>query len=103
MNPIARSPVLTQVAKVLALPLLWLLRGYQIFISPFLPSQCRYYPSCSAYAIGCVRNLGIIRGTWWATRRLFRCTPFHRGGIDHIPDSWSNRHDPILHEVRYGS
>jgi putative membrane protein insertion efficiency factor len=59
-------------------------RLYQRFISPGLPSRCRYHPTCSAYAVEAVRSYGILRGTVLAAWRLLRCNPFSDGGVDHV-------------------
>lgn len=67
----------------------WLLVGlltvYRRFISPLLGPRCRFYPSCSAYALEAVQVHGALRGSWLAVRRLSRCHPFHAGGIDPVP------------------
>jgi len=65
--------------------LVGLLTGYQRFVSPLLGPRCRFYPSCSAYALEAVRVHGALRGSWLAVRRLSRCHPFHAGGIDPVP------------------
>ena len=61
------------------------LRGYQLGISPMLPSACRFYPTCSEYAVQAVARFGVLRGSWLALRRLGRCHPFHPGGFDPVP------------------
>lgn len=66
-------------------PLIWLVRLYQFLISPLLGPTCRYYPSCSAYAVQALETHGAIRGTWLAGRRLLRCHPWSPGGVDHVP------------------
>lgn len=86
------------VGSVLAVPLIWLVRGYQLLVSPLLGPSCRYYPSCSAYAIEALRVHGPIRGTWFAVRRLSRCHPWSPGGVDHVPPA--RTHD---HQVGHGS
>ena len=67
----------------------WLLVGlltvYRRFISPLLGPRCRFYPSCSAYALEAVQVHGALKGSWLAARRLSRCHPFHAGGIDPVP------------------
>jgi len=67
----------------------WLLIGfvrfYQAVISPMLPSSCRYYPSCSAYAVEALERYGAMRGSWLAMRRIARCHPFRPGGYDPVP------------------
>ncbi|MBO3085387.1 membrane protein insertion efficiency factor YidD [Cellulomonas fengjieae] len=65
--------------------LLLLLRAYQQFISPMTPPTCRFYPSCSQYAVIAVQRHGALRGTWLAARRLLRCNPWNPGGIDDVP------------------
>jgi hypothetical protein len=61
------------------------IRLYQILISPLLPPSCRFYPSCSEYAIVAIRTHGVLRGSWLALTRLGRCHPFHPGGVDFVP------------------
>jgi uncharacterized protein len=65
---------------------LLLIRGYQIVISPLLPSSCRFLPTCSEYGYEAIAKYGIIRGGWMAFRRILRCRPFHPGGYDPVPD-----------------
>lgn len=71
--------------KVAALPLVALIVFYQRFISPMRPPTCRYYPSCSQYALTAIQRFGPVRGTWLAVRRLLRCHPWSPGGVDHVP------------------
>jgi uncharacterized protein len=59
---------------------------YRRVISPLLPARCRYYPSCSAYAVEAVRSYGVIRGVVLAAWRVMRCNPLSRGGFDHVHD-----------------
>ncbi|MDR1048190.1 MAG: membrane protein insertion efficiency factor YidD [Synergistaceae bacterium] len=62
-----------------------LVRGYQLCISPFLGKRCRFYPSCSQYAILALTEWGFFRGLWLAARRLAKCGPWHEGGVDPVP------------------
>lgn len=62
-----------------------LLRVYRAIISPLYGDVCRYYPSCSAYALGAVQEHGVARGGWLTARRLARCHPWAEGGIDDVP------------------
>ena len=71
--------------RILALPLIVLVRAYQLVVSPMLPPSCRYYPSCSAYALTALTRHGPLRGTWLAVRRVLRCHPWALGGVDHVP------------------
>lgn len=58
---------------------------YKTFLSPLLPPACRFYPSCSSYAIQALEKHGVIKGLWLALRRLIRCHPYNPGGTDPIP------------------
>jgi len=65
--------------------LLVLLTLYRSLISPLYGQVCRYYPSCSAYAVTAVRERGSVIGSWLTIRRLARCHPWAAGGVDHVP------------------
>ena len=69
-------------------------RAYQYTLSPLLGARCRYYPSCSNYAVGALREHGAVRGVGLATWRLLRCNPFSNGGYDPVPP----RHSSCEHE-----
>jgi putative membrane protein insertion efficiency factor len=71
--------------SLLARPLIWLVRGYQLAISPMLPPSCRFYPSCSHYAIEALQRHGPLKGLWLSLRRVGRCNPWHPGGHDPVP------------------
>jgi len=72
--------------QLLAWPLLALVWLYRQTISPFLGNNCRYDPSCSAYAIAALRNHGAFRGSWLAAKRIGRCHPWGGSGYDPVPD-----------------
>ena len=59
---------------------------YQKYISPLKPATCRFYPSCSAYAIQALSRFGFLKGSYLAIRRILRCHPFNPGGYDPVPD-----------------
>ncbi|MFV0252930.1 MAG: membrane protein insertion efficiency factor YidD [Beutenbergiaceae bacterium] len=63
-------------------------RGYQLIVSPWFAPTCRYYPSCSSYAIGALRVHGAVKGSGLAIWRLLRCNPWSRGGVDHVPPAF---------------
>jgi putative membrane protein insertion efficiency factor len=70
-------------------PLAWLLslpvRAYRAVFSPIVGFNCRYHPTCSAYALEALRKHGGIRGGWLTLRRIARCHPFGGSGIDNVP------------------
>ncbi len=65
--------------------LIGLLKVYRLVVSPLYGNVCRYYPSCSAYALRAVEVHGAVRGSWLAARRLLRCHPWTPGGYDPVP------------------
>jgi uncharacterized protein len=83
------------VATILLLPrnaAILLLRAYRAVISPLYGDVCRYYPSCSAYALGAVQEHGLIIGSLLAARRLARCHPWAEGGVDDVPLKHTRRY-----------
>ena len=62
-----------------------LIRGYQLFISPLLGQRCRFYPSCSRYAIEAVELHGALKGSWLSFKRIIKCHPLNPGGNDPVP------------------
>lgn len=78
-----------------------MIRWYQRWISPLSPPRCRYYPSCSAYALTAIQRFGALRGGLLAVMRIARCMPWNPGGIDDVPRqfspfyrfSWSKAHE----------
>lgn len=71
--------------RVLTYPLILLIRFYQQVISPYLGANCRYTPTCSAYAIQALQKHGLLKGSWLALRRILRCNPWGGSGYDPVP------------------
>ena len=64
--------------------LIFLIRGYRLFIPPLLPPSCRFTPTCSEYAMEAIGKYGALRGVYMGARRILRCHPFHAGGYDPV-------------------
>jgi putative membrane protein insertion efficiency factor len=62
-----------------------LIRFYKRFLSPALPSACRFEPTCSVYTYQAIERYGVIKGGWMGMKRIARCHPFHPGGYDPVP------------------
>lgn len=71
--------------KLLALPLIALVRIYQYVLSPLLPGGCRYTPSCSEYGLQALRKHGAFRGGWLTLKRIVTCNPWGGHGHDPVP------------------
>lgn len=67
---------------------IFIIKLYKRLISPFLPSACRFYPTCSEYSIEAFQKHGAIKGFILAAFRILRCNPYCQGGIDHVPESF---------------
>jgi uncharacterized protein len=63
---------------------LTILRIYKRWVSPAIPSACRFYPTCSEYMMEAIERYGVLRGIGMGLRRLMRCHPFHQGGVDPV-------------------
>jgi uncharacterized protein len=66
-----------------------ILVAYRAVISPLYGDVCRYYPSCSSYALQAIQQHGVVRGIWLGARRILRCHPWAAGGVDDIPEPHS--------------
>lgn len=85
-DPVRAVPAIARgVWNLPRLLLMGLLMAYRKTISPLYGPVCRFFPSCSAYALEAVTVHGAVRGTWLAARRLVRCHPWNDGGVDHVP------------------
>jgi putative membrane protein insertion efficiency factor len=73
---------MTPLARILALPV----QGYRLIFSPWVGFNCRYHPTCSAYALEALEKHGAIKGGMLAARRILRCHPWGASGIDNVPD-----------------
>lgn len=71
--------------KILIFPFVQLIRFYQKFISPLLPSSCRYTPTCSHYAVEALQIHGLLKGGWLAIKRIAGCNPWGGSGYDPVP------------------
>jgi len=83
------------VAFVLLLPRnlsVLVLRVYRAVISPLYGDVCRYYPSCSSYALQAIQQYGTVRGGWLGVRRIARCHPWSAGGVDDVPQRVEQRY-----------
>ena len=73
------------ISRVLAWPLIWLVKFYRFAISPWLGGNCRFQPTCSEYAIQALQTHGVLRGGWLAAKRIGRCNPWGGSGYDPVP------------------
>lgn len=78
------------------------IRFYRRFISRYTPRTCRYYPTCSAYAMQAILRFGAVKGLLLAVSRLLRCHPWARGGIDPVPETFSWKMLPLYFWQRNG-
>ena len=72
------------------------MKGYQQLVSPMLGKRCRFYPTCSSYAIESIENFGVMLGLVKTIQRLCKCHPFHRGGVDYpVKPNFEKENKPI--------
>jgi putative membrane protein insertion efficiency factor len=81
------------VSKALAWPLIIIVRFYRLAISPWLGTNCRFQPSCSAYIIEALQVHGVLKGSGLAARRLARCHPWGSSGYDPVPTADEDKHE----------
>jgi putative membrane protein insertion efficiency factor len=87
------------VSQAVGKVLIAVIRVYQYLLSPMFGQTCKYYPSCSNYAVGALREHGVIRGLGLAAWRLLRCNPFSHGGYDPVPPRHDHGHTHHSHEL----
>jgi len=75
--------------KLVTSALTFIIKLYRIFLSPLLPASCRFYPTCSSYAIEALKRHGVFRGSYLAGKRILRCNPWCDGGYDPVPEKFS--------------
>lgn len=73
---------MTPLAYIVSLPV----RAYRLIFSPWVGHNCRYHPTCSAYAMEALQKHGALKGGWLALRRILRCHPWGDCGVDNVPD-----------------
>ena len=78
-----------RIIYLLALPFVWLVRFYQVAISPYTPATCRFSPTCSHYTIEALQKHGVFKGSWLALKRISKCHPWGKSGYDPVPDKAS--------------
>ncbi len=72
--------------RILTYPFILLVRFYQVAISPYMPSSCRYSPTCSHYTIEALNKHGLLKGSWFAIKRISSCHPWGGSGYDPVPE-----------------
>ena len=68
-------------------PIILFIRFYQLFLSPIIGQNCRYLPTCSEYTVGCLKQFGLIKGSFLSMKRISKCHPWGNHGYDPIPDN----------------
>jgi putative membrane protein insertion efficiency factor len=85
------SAILPAAAAIARIPALALIQAYRWLISPFLPSPCRFLPTCSAYGLEAIGRLGVVTGGWLTLKRICRCHPWGGSGFDPVPAPAASR------------
>ena len=82
--------------------LIFIIKIYQAVISPFLPNSCRFYPTCSHYAIESLNTHGFFYGLYLSAKRIVKCNPFHKGGFDPVPPKIKSKNLSIINRNQNG-
>ena len=77
--------------RIFIFPVIVFIRIYQLFISPIIGQNCRFQPTCSEYTIGCLKQFGIIKGTFLSLKRISKCHPWGNQGYDPIPSKFEEK------------
>lgn len=77
--------IIRKIYSGVSILLIWMIRLYKAVISPLLPPSCRFFPTCSEYAVEALKKHGLFFGVYLSVRRILRCNPFCRGGYDPVP------------------
>ena len=76
---------MTTISRFLAIPFIYLIKIYRVFISPLLGSNCRHTPTCSEYGIIALKKHGVFKGSFLTTKRILKCNSLFKGGYDPVP------------------
>ena len=92
--------IVSFILKVIEIPFKYLsyllIYLYKFLISPLLPKSCIYHPTCSTYTLGAIKEHGVLFGAYLGGKRILRCTPFHKGGLDLVPYNIKGDHKWIF-------
>ncbi len=77
--------IIRKIYRGVSIPFIWMIHLYKAALSPLLPPSCRFYPTCSEYAVEALKKHGLFFGVYLSVRRILRCNPFCRGGYDPVP------------------
>ena len=86
-------------SALVAWPLMKIVRGYQLFISPMLGQNCRFHPTCSCYAHEALKQHGALKGSWLSLKRIIKCQPMHPGGFDYVPPEKNRQKNVINSDI----
>jgi hypothetical protein len=84
-DEIKMQQMIKKIFQLLAMPLILLIKIYQLLISPLFPPSCRFTPTCSEYTLEALKKYGILKGGWLSFRRIIRCHPWGSSGYDPVP------------------